>query len=254
MIQLLRYILFIGFLTTECKMISYGQDITPIQTDRPDQTETPFTVPKNHFQVENGFSFEQTNHNAKSFTDPSILFKYGLNDHFEVGLITEFVTIESDKTTSGLNPVTFRIKQKITGEKGILPTTSFIGYLTIPHFATDNFKTKYFAPAFKFTMQHTLSKKFSLGYNLGMEWDGESPYPLYIYTLTSDYSISEKISVFIEIFGFAPQKSAADHRLDTGLSYLLGSNVSIDFSGGIGVTPNAPDYFLSTGFSFRLKD
>ena len=116
------------------KINSFGQDITPIQTDRPDQTETPFTVPKNHFQMENGFSFERTYNSTKSFTNPSILFKYGISDYFEVGLITEFTTISSDKTITGLNPVTLRIKEKISDEKGILPTTSFIGYLTIPHF------------------------------------------------------------------------------------------------------------------------
>ena len=236
------------------KINSFGQDITPIQTDRPDQTETPFTVPKNHFQMENGFSFERTDNSTKSFTNPSILFKYGISDYFEVGLITEFTTISSDKTITGLNPVTLRIKEKISDEKGILPTTSFIGYLTIPHFATDNFKATYYAPAFKFTMQHTLSEKFSLGYNLGAEWDGESPYPIFIYTITTDYSITNKFSIFSEIYGFAPEKSKADHRIDCGLSYLIRPNVSLDFSGGIGLTDNAPKYFLSTGFSFRLKD
>jgi Putative MetA-pathway of phenol degradation len=249
-----KYILFIGVLTVVCKMKLSGQDITPIQTDRPDQTETPFTVPKNHFQMENGFSFERTNNSTKSYTGPSILFKYGLNDHFEVGLITEFATIKSDQTISGLNPVTIRIKEKIADENGILPTTSFMAYLTIPHFATENLKTTYFAPAFKFTMQHTLSDKFSIGYNLGLEWDGESPYPIFIYTFTNDYSISDKIAVFVEIYGFAPQKSKADHRFDYGLSYLLRSNVSLDISGGIGLTHNAPIYYLAFGFSFRLKD
>jgi hypothetical protein len=171
-----------------------------------------------------------------------------------VGLITEFATIKSDQTMSGLNPVTIRIKEKIADESGILPTTSFIGYLTIPHFATDNFKTTYFAPAFRFTMQNTLSDKFSIGYNLGLEWDGESPYPTFIYTFTTDYSISNKIGIFIEIYGFTPQKLKADHRFDCGLSYLLRPNVSLDIEGGAGLTPNAPKYYLACGFSFRLKD
>ncbi|MEO5905559.1 MAG: hypothetical protein ABIQ11_02450, partial [Saprospiraceae bacterium] len=30
--------------------------ISPIATDRPDQTETPSLVPKGYFQMENGFS------------------------------------------------------------------------------------------------------------------------------------------------------------------------------------------------------
>ena len=250
--QPLKYFLILSTFMLYCKISLSGQDIPPIQTDRPDQTETPFTVPRHHFQMENGFIFALTDLHNRSFTGPSILCKYGLNDHFELGMITEFEAIWSDKTITGLNPVTFRLKTKISEEKGIIPTTSFIGYLTIPELATDQFKSKYYAPAFKFTMQHDVAKKFSIGYNLGMQWDGISPYPVFLYTLTNDYSISDKISIFLEIYGFAPQKAAADHMLDTGVSYLVRSNIALDLSGGIGLTPNAPYYFLSTGFSFRL--
>ena len=103
-------------------------------------------------------------------------------------------------------------------------------------------------------MQHTLSDKYSIGYNPGLEWDGESPYPIFLYTFSNDFSISDRISAFIEIYGFAPQKSKVDHRFDYGLSYLLRPNVLLDFSGGIGLSSNAPNYFFALGFSFRLKD
>jgi len=249
-----NYIIVFGVLMLVSNLNAVGQDISPIQTDRPDQTETPFTVPKNHFQMENGFSYEQTDDNTRSFTIPSTLFKYGLNDHFEIGLITELATIKSFTKITGLSPVTFRIKDKIADENGILPTTSIICYMTIADLASDNLKAKYLAPAFKFTMQHTLSKKFSLGYNLGVQWDGESPYHVYIYTLTTDYFISDKIGIFAEVFGFATKNSKADNRLNTGLIFLLRHNVSIDISGGIGLSDNSPKYFLETGFSFRLKD
>ena len=39
--------------------VAFGQEIETIQTDRPDQTETPYLVPKKMFQVENGFSFQK---------------------------------------------------------------------------------------------------------------------------------------------------------------------------------------------------
>lgn len=232
----------------------YGQEIAPIQTDRPDQTETPFTVPANHFQMENGFSFEQTDNNTQSFTEPSILFKYGLSEHFELGVITEFATIKSNQSVSGLSPVTFRFKEKIADEQGLLPVTSFIGYLAVPCFATDNFKATYFAPAFRFTIQHTLSDKLSLGYNIGAEWDGETAEPTFIYTLTTGFSITAKVGAYAEVYGFAPQQSKADHRFDCGFNYLLKPNVLIDISGGVGLTENAPDYYVAAGFSFRLKD
>lgn len=226
----------------------------PIQTDRPDQTETPYTVPAKHFQMETGVSFEQTDPEIQSYTDPTILFKYGLNDHFELGLITEFATIKARETTAGLTPITLRFKEKITDEKGLLPVTSFIGFLSVPNFASKEFKATYFAPAFRFTMQHTLSQKFSIGYNLGAEWNGETAEPAFIYTLTTGYSISDKIGAYLEIYGFAPQYSKADHRFDGGLNFLLKENILLDISGGAGITENAPDYYMALGFSFRLKD
>jgi hypothetical protein len=250
-----RYILMLGVLFSAGNADVSGQNITPIQTDRPDQTECPFIVPKNHFQMETGFLFERTDKDTRSFANPSVLFKYGLNKNFELRLITEFTTIESRQSTiSGLNPVTVGFKVNISQEKGILPTTSFIGHLTIPHLASKNFTSTYAAPAFRFTMQHTLSEKFALGYNLGTEWEGETAVPTFIYTLTTGYSITSKIGSYIELYGFAPQTSSADHRFDCGLNYLLRNNVLIDISGGFGLTENAPDYYVALGFSFRLKD
>lgn len=226
----------------------------PIQTDRPDQTETPYTVPAKHFQMETGLSFEQTDPDIQSFTNPSILFKYSLNDHFELGFITEFATLKTKETVSGLSPITLRFKEKITNEQGLLPITSFIGYLSVPNWGSKEFKSTYFAPAFRFTMQHTLSQKFTFGYNLGAEWNGETPEPAFIYTVTTGCSISDKVGAYLEVYGFAPQFSKADHRFDGGLNFLLKENILLDISGGAGITENAPDYYMALGFSFRLKD
>jgi Putative MetA-pathway of phenol degradation len=250
-----KYTFIIGVLFSVADTDLFAQNIPPISTDRPDQTESPITLPKNHFQMETGFSFEQTDKYTKTFSHPSILFKYGLTGSFDLRLITEFVTEKnSTQTVSGLTPVTVGFKVKIAEEKGILPTTSFLGHLSIPGFASKDFKATYYAPAFRFTMQHTLSEKFSLGYNFGAEWNGETAEPSFIYTLTTGYSISNKVGAYAELYGFAPQQSRTDHMFDCGLSYLLKQNMSADISGGFGLTENAPDYFLAIGFSFRLPN
>ena len=136
----------------------------------------------------------------------------------------------------------------------MLPSPSFIGNLSIPKFASEDHKATYYATAFRFTMQHTLSKDLALGYNLGARWDGESPEPEFVYTLTTGYSISERWSTYIEVYGFAPQRSSAEHSFDGGFSYLFQQNLSMDISGGFGLTDNAPDYFMALGFSFRLPN
>ncbi|HMG14464.1 MAG TPA: transporter [Saprospiraceae bacterium] len=251
---MIKYYLLISIILSIANIRLIAQEIESIQADRPDQTETPFTVPKNHFQMEFGFSYEHINLNNEVYTNPTSLFKYGLSKHFELGLIAEIVNIKSTQKVSGLTPVTLRFKSNITEEKGILPKTTIIGYLTIPYLASEQLKQKYYAPAFKFAMQNTLSKDFSLGYNLGAEWDGESPEPTFLYSISLGYSISEKIGAFAELFGFAPQFSKSEHSFDCGLNYLCRPNLLFDISGGIRLTENAPLYFIGMGFSLRLKD
>lgn len=231
-----------------------AQDNKSIQTDRPDQTESPAIVPKKYIQIEAGFNYEQLDRADDDILYPTVLWKYGISKNLEFRLITEMESIkESNGITRGIAPVTVGFKANLAEEHGVLPMVSFIGHLSIPDAATKKMQATYYAPAFRFTMQHTLSEKFTLGYNLGAEWDGETPEPDFLYTLTTGYSITQKLGSYIELYGFAPQKGKADHRCDGGLTYLLSDNFMADLSGGIGLTKNAPDYFVSAGFSFRFK-
>ncbi|HCQ13136.1 transporter, partial [Flavobacterium sp.] len=231
----------------------YSQTIEPIQADRPDQTETPAIVPKGMFQVETGFTFQKNDAISKSFSLPTTLWKYGVNENFELRLITEFLSEEiNNEKISGLSPIYVGFKVKLAEEKGIFPKTSFIAHIGLPNTASTRYKTDYFAPEFRFTMQHTLSEKFSLSYNLGSEWDGFSAEPIFLYTLTTGYAITPKIGSYIEVYGFAPQNDKANHNLDGGITYLINNNFMVDLSSSFGITDNAPDHYIAFGFSFRI--
>ena len=168
--------------------VTYSQ-VKPIATDRPDQTETPSIVPKKYFQMETGFLYEKINSASRTYLHPTILSKYGVNENFELRLITEFVTDKTNNiSSSGLSPVIVGVKAKLSEQKGIFPATSFIGHISLPKVASEDFKATFVAPEFRFAMQHTLSDKVNVSYNLGAEWDGESPEPTFIYTLSSGFS------------------------------------------------------------------
>jgi hypothetical protein len=249
---MIRPLILILFFISNISLIM-GQEVEFIQTDRPDQTETPFIVPKNYLQMESGFSYEKFGEEIKTYTSPSLLTKYGLSDKFEVGLITEYVTVESEETLHGLLPLTVRFKQNITEEKGLIPMTSFIGYLSIPDAASADYKSKYYAPGFRFTMQHTLSDKLTLGYNLGARWFGQTGEPVFLYTITTGITLSPKMGAYVELFGFAPQYSQSTHLFDGGFNYYLSPDMLIDISGGAGYTENTLDYYAAFGFSFRIN-
>lgn len=205
------------------------------------------------FQTENGFTFQKNDSESTTFSLPSTLWKYGVNENFELRLITEFVLEKNQlEKSTGLLPIFIGFKVKLTDEKGIVPKTSIIAHIGLPKAASSNYKIDYLAPEFRFTMQHTLSDKLNLGYNLGAEWDGFSIEPTFIYTLTTGYSITKRLGSYVEFFGFLPQNNRANHNFDGGFTYLINNNFMIDFSSSIGITNNAPKHYFALGFSFRI--
>ena len=231
-----------------------------IVTDRPDQTEAPVLVPKGGLQVELGTSVENdkvNNVKYKNYTYGTALIKYGVNENFELRLISEYLgerirSSESQPTNfNGLSPLALGVKIKLADEKGFWPQAALIGHINLKS-GSSEFSPEYTAADFRFTFAHTLSDKFALSYNVGTEWNGQTPDATFIYTISLGYLITPKFGAFIESYGFLPEEEKADHRLDAGLTYKISPVVQFDISGGIGITESAPDSFLSTGISFRM--
>ncbi len=229
---------------------TFSQFQTSIQTDRPDQTECPFIVPVNFMQIENGFSKENENTKLNYFF-PASLFKYGINEKIELRIISEIIYTESEKR--GLNPLTFGFKLNLFKEKGLLPTTSLITHLTTSKLGSKNYQLSYIAPSFRFTVQHTLSKKATLGYNIGEEWNGETPDPTFVYTFTLGYSLPINFGCYIEIYGFKPHQKKIDNKFDGGITYLIGKNLLLDISGCFGLSKKNPSNYIALGCSYRFN-
>ena len=230
--------------------------VKPIEADRPDQTETASLVPKGYFQMENGFSIEDTEPGFL-YTYPSTLWKVGVNENFEVRIITEYINIQHQPNpdVDGLLPIQVGFKAKMLEQHGVVPKTSFIGHLSLPGIASKQFTTTYFAPSMRLAFQHVITDMFTVSYNLGAQWDGEDPRPDFLYTLATGVTVYRGLGAYLEVYGEVPQQREDDfrHRLDGGLTYLISNDVMVDVSGGIGLSDNAPERYVAIGFSYRFK-
>ena len=245
-------------LILSCLSVSlYAQE--QIDTDRPDQTESAFLVPKKWFQFEAGFNFQKKNSTENESLTPTLLSKYGLSKRIEFRIITSLKTNSSSATSygtineTGLDVVEVGAKISLTEEKYFLPKTSFIFHLGIPGFTSVKFKPDKIAPNFRFTMQHTLSPKISLGYNAGCEWDGFTNDPAYIYTVTLGFSPAKKWYSYIEGFGAFKKKIVPEHNFDGGLAYFISNNFKADISSGFGLTNTAAQWYIAIGLSARFN-
>jgi hypothetical protein len=228
-----------------------------IDTDRPDQTESAVLVPKNYFQAEFGFNKENLYFSNYDLIHPAMLLKYGLN-RFEFRLEATYKSsyeqrIPEPVWTTGFDPLVIGFKAALMEEKKLRPKTSLIVHLGLPKIASRAFRARRLAPAFRFTMQHSLTEQAGLSYNLGAEWDGFTTSPIWLYTLAPGLNIGDKWYTYIEIFGFFPRNEPAQHNLDAGIAYYISRDIKIDMSGGLGITDSAPENYVALGFSFRFN-
>jgi hypothetical protein len=236
-----------------------AQETGRMETDRPDQTESPVITKKNYIQTEIGFHFIKENE-LTGFLHPTVLWKYGVAKRFELRLITEFISEETpllipsgNDIITGIAPVQIGGKLAFWEEKGLLPKTSLIFHVAPARVGSKKFYAHKWAPDFVFTFQNTLSENIGLGYNLGAEWDGESDTPYWVYTFAPGFNIGKKWYGFIEVFGAIRKNESPQHNLDGGLAYYFNDDLKIDISSGFGITEPAPDWFGGIGLSFRIN-
>jgi hypothetical protein len=229
-----------------------------IVTDRPDQTEAAQLIPRGTLQIETGGSIENDRVGGvmhQAITYNTTLLRIGLAKHFELRLIQEELNdrYEGKTVAKGAGPLAVGTKIAMLEEKGIFPQIALNAHLKFRTGSKD-YKPLHVTPDFRFLFAHTLSKRFSLSYNLGAEWNGRDATTTGIYTLALGIGLTDRLSCFIESYGFFPEHQVADHRADAGLTFLLTHNLQLDVSGGIGLNEVAPDNFISAGISWRIPD
>src|SRR4030095_15889775 len=260
-LTILQFVIVLIMITgfTRTTMMAQGDSlmtIEPIKTDRPTQGATATLVPKGYFQMENGFSIQE-NDSGFVYTHPSTLWKVGVNENFELRVVTEYINIQDDPdpNVDGLLPIQVGFKAKLLEQHGIIPKASVLGHVTLPGIASKQFETTYFAPSMRLAFQNVIGDRFLILYNAGAEWNGEDARPVFLYTLAASAALFDNFRIYIEAYGDVPQQIEDDfkHRLDGGLTYTIDSNVLVDISGGIGLSDNAPEQYVAIGLSYRFK-
>ena len=258
---MIRKIFFHGFLLIGMSISLFSQDtlkVPGLATDRPGQSESAIILPAGFFQIETGYVHEFVTSDISNIYYNTTVLKYGLAESVEIRLGMNYLkNIErwnggdTKFITRGFTPVVISSKVHIVREKGICPEVAFYAGIGLPGTGKSQFMTSYLAPSLKVAAMHTIGSNFSLVYNIGTLWDGETAQSTGIYTVSLGMSVSEGIGVFIENYAYF-RKGFFDIRSDTGITWLLKKNLQVDLSGGLGLNSKAPNGFISCGISWRV--
>ncbi len=232
-------------------------------TDRPDATESSSVVPKGFLQVETGGFYESYKNGViknEHFVYNTTLVRYGLFDNLELRLGWDLGKVKNklndnvvSSNLSEFSPLLFGIKVAIAEEKNGMPEIGLIGHLFLPFTVSKSIRPETTGVDFRFAFSHTLSKKSSMSYNLGAQWEDDSPEAAYVYTVAYGYGFTNKFGGFLELYGNLPDNSSANHLWDAGITYLVKPNLQLDASFGSSIT-EGQDILLSAGICFRLPN
>lgn len=260
-LQFIKHITITLFMTLVFLPLFAQQERPELITDRPDATEAPSVVVRGALQIESGAlftSFEDDVLQTNTTTYNTTLLRFGLLENLELRLGWNFVeqrnklsTAQEEFIQSGLSPLLLGMKVNITQEKGWLPTIGLIGHLFLPFTASDDFKPQNTSVDFRFAFDHTLSDSSSIAYNLGAQWEADTPGAAYIYTLAYGYSLTDSFGLYAELYGDMPENNSANHYWDAGLTYLVLPNLQLDATVGTSIT-EGQDVLVSAGFSYRI--
>ncbi len=217
-------------------------------------------------QIESGFVFESEKEKDTTINNWGLgttLLRYGVWDNFELRLGSYYqiseakYPVSSGDTTmkdDGLGPIIAGFKVYVINEKGIRPEISILADITLRHVGSPDLRPTFSYPTAKIAVSHTLAEWASLGYNVGFAFDGEKADGFFVYSVVMGFGLTEKLGMFIEGFGHFDHGNYPNHSLDGGFTYLLRNNLQLDISGGHGLSSKVNSYYVSAGFSWRIRD
>ena len=159
--------------------------------DRPGASTGPSTVAKGVIQWEQGVQYDGDGGKG-ALTFSSTLFRYGLFDGVELRLSGDgFIYDNANRWKTAFSGVTIGTKIRCYEEQGAVPSIAVLANFSIPCTGTKGFVVENFAPSLYLLFENTLNDRFSLGYNVGAEWDGSSPSPATFLALSLAYILNK---------------------------------------------------------------
>lgn len=213
--------------------------VESINTDRPDQSDGVYTIPKNTFQLENGITI------AKQTVINNLMLRYGLTPSTEIRLLLD---VGKEFENKGLLPISLSFKQRIIEQKEIIPAMTLVGYVAFEQLASKDFKGNKLPFEIKMAFENEINDKFSIGYNLGTS----NQFKNLNLSAALGYNITDKISTFVEYFSTL-SKNGNEHNIDTGIMYVINPKLQIDiaYAQPIYGLENKPFGTIGIAYSFQ---
>ncbi len=220
--------------------------------DRPGASTGPATVAAGVVQWEQGVQYDGDG--AKGmFTFSNTLFRFGVTDGFELRLGGDaFIYNEGEAWRPAFSGLTLGTKINIFEGRGAIPEVAVMANLAIPATGNEGFVVEHLAPSLYLLFENPLTDRWSLGYNVGVEWDGTLPAPSAFVALGASYAITDNLGCFVESYNYFSRMGNA-YMADAGFSLQVARKVQLDLAANIDLCHPAQAWAVSFGVAWQLN-
>lgn len=244
-----------------------------LSTDRPDKTESAYTVDAGHFQIESDLLSYSSDHNTADGADTqvdawsvaAVNVKAGLLNWMDLQLVLDtYNHVTTDDrvagqkvTQSGLGDFTTRVKMNVWGNDGGKTALALMPFVKFPtnqdNLGNDDVEGGVIIP---------LAVELPAGWGMGLmtEFDfvrnsADDGYTTeFINSITFAHDIIGNLGGYVEFFSLFSAEGGSDWigTVDLGLTYGLTDDIQLDAGVNIGVTEAAEDINPFLGLSWRF--
>ncbi len=240
-----------------------------LSPDRPDKTESPYTVDAGHYQLEMDFGnftySEKDDTTTQAWNVAPFNIKAGLLNNVDIQFVYDnYLNVhENDRTSgtsttqSGTGDYTTRLKINLWGDDGGQTAFALLPYIKLPT-NTDHLGNNAVEGGVIFPLSVKLPGDFDLGLETAFAFmrndSGGAYHEDLVNSITLDHTIIGKLSGYLEFFSnvSTENNSCWTGTVDAGLEFLMTENIQLDCGCNFGVTNTADDFNPFAGITVRF--
>lgn len=244
-----------------------------MSTDRPDKTESPYTVDAGHFQIESDLAIYTHDHDkadganmrTDSLSFATLNLKAGLCNFSDLQVVlfpysrvrTEDLKTRSVTRQTGIGDVLTRLKVNLWGNDEGACAGAIMPYVKWPT-SQDNLGNRAIEGGVILPVAFELPYGFSAAAMTQFDWlqdsDSGDYHPEFVNTITVSHQIIGKLDGFVEFYSLVSAETGAPWvgTFDFGFTYAITDDIQLDTGGYVGVTRSAADIAPFVGLSMRF--
>ena len=238
------------------QVFAQGDALRALSTDRPDATESPYTVDAGHFQIETEIGNLTRDGGESSYALGEVNLKYGLNALTDVQFVLPLYN-HAAGGAEGFGDMQIRVKRNLWGNDEGDTALAVMPFIQLPTGA-DGISSD--------TVEGGIIVPFGFlggggwGYGIQGELDvvgddnGSGQHFAFLTSATAAHSLTETIGIFFEVVAIFSEGSEAtsEYYFNSGLTFGITEMLQLDGGVRVGLSNDSEDFEPFIGISAKF--